>query len=119
LVDSIWWTAPIFSAEELDLDREPYRPFNAASSAELLGRFDEEVTKAKSAMTATADRDATGSWKLKMNGKVWFEKPREAAFRDMTFNHLIHHRGQFTVYLRLLGVPVPGTYGPTADDLAG
>ena len=119
LVDCLWWTTPIFAVEELDLDREAYRPVSAASSVELLARFDEEANKAKSAMNATLDRAATGLWKLKMGGKVWFEKPREAAFRDMTFNHLIHHRGQFTVYLRLLDVPVPGTYGPTADDLAG
>ena len=51
-----------------------------------------------------------------MHGTVWFEKPREAVFRDMTLSHLIHHRGQLSVYLRLLEVPVPGSYGPTADD---
>jgi uncharacterized damage-inducible protein DinB len=49
-------------------------------------------------------------------GKVWFERPKVAVLRDMTLSHLIHHRGQLTVYLRLMNVPVPGAYGPTADE---
>jgi len=67
-------------------------------------------------MASAADTDATQPGTLTMNGKVWFQKPREAVFRDMTLSHLIHHRGPLSVYLRLLDVPVPGSYGPTADD---
>jgi uncharacterized damage-inducible protein DinB len=55
-------------------------------------------------------------WRLTMMGRVTFEKPKAAVFRDFTLSHLIHHRGQLSVYLRLLNVPVPGSYGPTADD---
>jgi uncharacterized damage-inducible protein DinB len=55
---------------------------------------------------------------LKMMGRLQFEKPRAAVFRDFTLSHLIHHRGQFSVYLRLLNVPVPGSYGPSADEQA-
>jgi len=51
-----------------------------------------------------------------MRGKTWFERPREDVFRDLTLSHLIHHRGQLSVYLRLLDVAVPGSYGPTADE---
>ena len=57
-------------------------------------------------------------WRLKVMGKLRFEKPRLAVFRDFTLNHLIHHRGQLSVYLRLLNVPVPSTYGPSADEQA-
>ena len=67
-------------------------------------------------MASAADTGATQPWRLKMHGKVWFQKPREAVFHDMTLSHLVHHRGQFSLYLRLLEVPVPGSYGPTADD---
>ena len=52
---------------------------------------------------------------MRLRGETLFEKPREAAFRDLSLSHLVHHRGQLTVYLRLLDVPLVGTYGPTAD----
>jgi uncharacterized damage-inducible protein DinB len=55
-------------------------------------------------------------WRFKMMGRLRFERPRAVVFRDFTLSHLIHHRGQFSVYLRLLNVPVPGSYGPTADE---
>ena len=116
LVDCIRWTGPIFSADELDMDPASYRPFCATSSAALLEAFDDEVTRAMQAITHAADANATQPWRLQMHGKVWFEKPREAVFRDMTLSHLVHHRGQLSVYLRLLDVPVPGSYGPTADE---
>jgi uncharacterized damage-inducible protein DinB len=116
LVDCIRWTTSIFAADELDMDQGGYEPLRATSSAQLLESFDAEVMKAKRAMAAATDADATRPWRLKMGGKVWFEKPREDAFRDMTLSHLVHHRGQLSVYLRLLEVPVPGSYGPTADD---
>ena len=117
MVDCIRWIEPIFGADELDMDPSTYRPFDAKSVAALLEAFDGEVAKAKQVMASAADTNATQPWRLKMHGKVWFEKPREAVFRDMTLSHLVHHRGQFSVYLRLLDVPVPGSYGPTADDL--
>ena len=98
------------------MDPSTYKPFGAKSVAALLETFDGEVAKAKQVMASAADTSATQPWRLKMHGKVRFEKPREAVFRDMTLSHLVHHRGQFSVYLRLLEVPVPGSYGPTADD---
>jgi uncharacterized damage-inducible protein DinB len=56
------------------------------------------------------------TWRLKLRGKVRVERPKADAFRDFTLSHMIHHRGQLSVYLRLLDVPVPGAYGPTADE---
>jgi hypothetical protein len=64
----------------------------------------------------TGDEAGMQPWSLKINGKVLLERPRFDVFRDFTMSHLIHHRGQFSVYLHLLGVPVPGSYGPTADE---
>jgi uncharacterized damage-inducible protein DinB len=116
IVDCIRWIEPIFGADELDMDPRNYRPCDDKSIAGLLETFDGEVTKAKQVMASTLDTSATQSWRLKIDGKVWFEKPREAVLRDMTLSHLVHHRGQFSVYLRLLDVPVPGSYGPTADE---
>ncbi len=117
IVDCIRWVEPIFSADELSMDPASYKPFQAESAAVLLEAFDGDVATAKHILAGAADTSANQPWRLKVLGKVWFEKPREAVFRDMTLNHLIHHRGQFSVYLRLLEVPVPGSYGPTADDL--
>jgi uncharacterized damage-inducible protein DinB len=115
IVDCVRWTPAIFSADELNLDERPFTPTTATTSATLLQAFDAESEAAMQAMMASVDANADGPWALKMRGKVWFEKPREAVFRDMTLNHLIHHRGQLSVYLRLLDVKVPGSYGPTAD----
>lgn len=116
LVDCLRWVEPVFAADELDMDRSAYKPFFTRSVTELLEVFDRDVATAKQAIASAADLEATQPWRLKMNGKVWFEKARELVFRDMTLSHLIHHRGQLSVYLRLLEVPVPGSYGPTADD---
>lgn len=116
VIDCIRWVEPVFAADELDMDPAAYRPFQATSIAAVLETFDDEVARARDAMARAADTSAAQPWRFKMRGKVRWEKPREAVFRDMTLNHLVHHRGQFSVYLRLLDVPVPGSYGPTADD---
>jgi uncharacterized damage-inducible protein DinB len=116
MVDCIRWTESIFGADELDMNPSAYRPVGASSVAALLETFDAEVAKARQVMARATDTNATQPWRLKLHGKVWFEKPREVVFRDMTLSHLVHHRGQFSVYLRLLEVPVPGSYGPTADE---
>ena len=117
MVDCIRWVGPIFEANEMDMDPAAYQPFRATTVSELLEGFDTEVEMALGAMVRSTDAGAAEPWRLKMHGKVWFEKPREAVFRDMTLSHLVHHRGQFSVYLRLLDVAVPGSYGPTADEV--
>ena len=116
MVDCIRWIEPIFGADELDMDPSDYKPFCATSVAELIETFDGDVTKAKQVMATAADTSAAQPSRLKVAGQVWFEKPREAVYRDMALSHLVHLRGQFSAYLRLLEVPVPGSYGPTADE---
>lgn len=116
LIDCIRWSESIFSEDTYDWDHDPMRPLPFESGAALLDVFDTTVSRAAGAMAGSADEDCTGTWSFVMKGRVVFARPREAAFRDMTLNHLIHHRGQLSVYLRLLDVPVPGSYGPTADE---
>jgi uncharacterized damage-inducible protein DinB len=116
MVDCIRWVEPVFGADELDMDPSTYELFDAKSVTALLDAFDDEAAKAKQVMASSADTNATQPWRLKIHGRVWFEKPREVVFRDMTLSHLVHHRGQFSVYLRMLEVPVPSSYGPTADE---
>jgi uncharacterized damage-inducible protein DinB len=116
IVDCMRWVPRIFSADVFNVDTRTFTEFEAANIEELLTEFDREASEAKRAMASAPDTSATGSWRLLINGKTRFEKPREAVFRDMTLSHLVHHRGQLSVYLRLLDVPVPGSYGPTADE---
>jgi uncharacterized damage-inducible protein DinB len=115
IVDCIGWAAATFAADLFEFDPATYAPCRATTTSALLEAFDAELARAQHVMAECADIDATGLWRLTMPGKVFFEKPREAVFRDMALSHLVHHRGQFSVYLRLLDVPVPGSYGPTAD----
>jgi uncharacterized damage-inducible protein DinB len=115
LVDVVRFAAPIFGASELDIDLTTYLPCQAATSAELLAAFDAEAARAIQAMTTTTDPDASEPWRLLFNGRQRFERPREVAYRDMTLSHMVHHRGQLSVYLRLMDVAVPASYGPSAD----
>jgi len=87
-----------------------------ANREEVLRMFDQGAAALKAAVNG-ASADAWGqTWELKAGGQVFISLPRAAALRSMGISHPIHHRGQLTVYLRLLGVSVPSVYGPTADE---
>ena len=81
----------------------------------LLEQFDKNVQGARAAIVDAADADYAVMWSLKMGDRVLFSAPRAAIVRQ-NINHLVHHRGQLSVYLRLLDVPIPSIYGPTADE---
>lgn len=91
-------------------------PPPAAGTAEILAAFDSNVRAAEEALGSMSEQAALGNWRLTFKGKEMFTKPRIAALRTNMLNHMYHHRGQLSVYLRLLDVPVPMVYGPTADD---
>jgi uncharacterized damage-inducible protein DinB len=116
IVECVCWTDSIFGQDELDMDPATYQTYQAASLADLLKTFDDRVAACTHVLGRAADGDLMRPWRLKVMGRLQFERPRAAVFRDMTLSHLIHHRGQLSVYLRLLDVPVPGSYGPTADE---
>ena len=83
---------------------------------ELLEALEQGVTGARDALKTTTDDHLMKPWQLRVGGKVVNEEPRYVILRDAVFNHLAHHRGQMTVYLRLLGAQVPAIYGPSADE---
>ena len=116
IVECVRWTPEVFTKNEVNFDPATYKPFKANSNAELLEGFDAVVASAREVLTGVDDEAAAQSWSLKMAGQTLFERPRTDVFRDFTLSHLIHHRGQFSVYLRLLELPVPSTYGPSADE---
>ncbi|HEX5888908.1 MAG TPA: DinB family protein [Pyrinomonadaceae bacterium] len=116
LVECVNWTTDIFTKNEVNFDPATYKPYLAASTTELLEAFDKAVADGKRVLEGVDDEAAMQLWSLKFGGKTLFERPRMDVFRDFTLSHLIHHRGQYSVYLRLLNVPVPSSYGPTADE---
>jgi uncharacterized damage-inducible protein DinB len=86
------------------------------SAAELVERFDANVAAARAALVGKTDPELMVPWKLLANGKELFTVPRIGVLRSLCLNHLIHHRGQLSVYLRLRDVPLPSIYGPSADE---
>jgi uncharacterized damage-inducible protein DinB len=109
----------ILTTPELDFSKTKITPVPFESSAQLVQAFDESAAKARAALQATPDRAWTENWKLSMQDKTIFEGSRFLAYRQMFLNHLVHHRAQLGVYLRLTDEPVPATYGPSADDRMG
>lgn len=88
----------------------------AESSAQLLSAHDASVAHAKEALNGWDDARAISDWSLTKDGKTLMAMPRIGFMRGIGMNHLYHHRGQLSVYLRLLDVPVPSIYGPSADE---
>ena len=109
------WIIRCLTSEEYNFGVGPYQPTFPSAKGDILRVFDEKLTKAKDAIRSTSDEQFAKHWKLRKGDFLIFDLPRPAVVRRQ-INHIIHHRGQLTVYLRLLGVPVPGLYGPSADE---
>lgn len=113
------WGASTLTSDSFDIQppgAPPYKEEPAKSRADLLEKFDQSAAAARAAIAAAKDEDFAKPWSLLSGGQPLFTMPRGAVFRSMILNHLIHHRAQLGVYLRLLDVPVPATYGPSADE---
>jgi uncharacterized damage-inducible protein DinB len=109
----------ILTTPELDFSKGSIKALPFESPAQLVKAFDEESAKVRAALPATPEAAWTEHWKLSFQGKTIFEGSRFLAYREMFLNHLVHHRAQLGVYLRLNEKPVPATYGPSADDTMG
>ncbi len=110
------WTKRTLESEELDLQRGR-APYTAQSHQELLDAFDKHAAEARELIVRVTDEDLQKTWTLKFAGNTVFSMPRFMVLRSMMMNHLIHHRAQLSVYLRLNEVEVPGMYGPSADEM--
>ena len=100
---------------ETDFGSGP-KPPAISSTADILAAHDASVAQMKETMGKLGDGGMSGNWKGTMGGKTLFEMPKGALIRTIALNHWYHHRGQLSVYLRLLDVPVPSIYGPSADE---
>jgi uncharacterized damage-inducible protein DinB len=114
------WVGRILAAPEYDFTAPGaptpgVRPWE--SKAALLAKHDKNVAEARALLLKTGDAQFLENFSLKNGSHVVFALPRIGALRSMVYSHTIHHRGQLTVYLRLKDVPVPGVYGPTADEM--
>jgi uncharacterized damage-inducible protein DinB len=111
------FTISIIGSDGINFDKGEYKPAVANNRAEVLALFDKNVAAAREAIVGATDDHLRQPWHLIYQEKKLFDAPRAAALRGMMMNHVVHHRGQFTVYLRLNGVAVPAIYGPSADEM--
>ncbi|HXY39837.1 MAG TPA: DinB family protein [Vicinamibacteria bacterium] len=109
----------ILTEPGLDFSQRRYTPLPLESAAQLVAAFDEGTARVREALARLPEAAWTEPWKLSMRGTTLFEGTRFLAYREMFLNHIVHHRAQLGVYLRLSGAPVPATYGPSADEPVG
>lgn len=116
VAEMVNWITVTCTSDELDFAGGDYKPFEAKSNAELLEYLDKNAAEALEALKNTSDEDMQKPWSLKNGETTYFTMPKIATLRTFCLNHVWHHRGQLTVYLRLNDIPVPSIYGPSADE---
>jgi uncharacterized damage-inducible protein DinB len=109
------WGSMTMGQSEFDLATGP-PPVAAKNNQELVATFDRITAETRAAIAGKPDAEFMAPWSLKHTGKTIFTMPKAAVMRSFVLNHLIHHRGQLSVYLRLNDVPLPSIYGPSADE---
>ena len=110
------WIPQILESDSFDFASRPYQPRTAASPEELMEIFRVNIDSSVTALEKATAEDLNKIWVVKRGEQVIYQVLKQAAIRGWAFSHLFHHRGQLSVYLRLLEVPVPGMYGPSADE---
>lgn len=110
------WTIPSVQDPELDFAKWEYKPFEPATTQDLVDFFDKNVEAALEALRNLPDSVFSEMWSLRNGDTIYFTLPKAAVMRSFVMNHIVHHRGQLSVYLRLNDIPVPAIYGPSADE---
>jgi len=113
------WLPIITNDHEFDASKRDNKPKAFTDTASLLYEFEDNLAEGTAALQLASDENLREKWRLRNREHVIFEMRRIAVVRHMVLNHIVHHRGQLSVYLRLLNVPVPGMYGPSADEMSG
>lgn len=114
------WASLIIAQDEFDMapGEQPLKTPPCHSRQEVLNSFDKNVAQARRSLESETDEHIFQNWKLLSGGHEIFSMPRVAVLRGFVMNHIIHHRAQLTVYLRLNDIPVPSLYGPSADEMS-
>ena len=110
------WTVATMGQDKLEMDPNRYTPNVIKSRTEALKQFDEIVASARAAIASASDETMMKPWTFVAGGRTVFTMPKVAVLRTFVMNHLIHHRGQLSVFYRIAGVPVPSLYGPSKDE---
>ncbi len=110
------WITTTMTTAELDFAENEFKPFEPKTTAELVEYFDKCIEQAAEALENAADEDFFENWTMKNGEQVYFTMPKIQVLRTFCLNHIYHHRGQLSVYLRLNDIPVPEIYGPSADE---
>ncbi|MGD9564070.1 MAG: DinB family protein [Pyrinomonadaceae bacterium] len=110
------WTPATLQHSELDFAKFDYKPYEPATTDDLVEYLDKNVAEAIDVLRNTSDEQFMDTWTMRNGETVYFTLPKVAVMRSFVMNHIIHHRGQLSVYLRLNDIAVPSIYGPSADE---
>lgn len=110
------WTVSTVTQSELDFAKFDYKPFEPKTTEDLVGLFEKSYNEALDALKGASDEIWSEPWSLKNGETTYFTMPKIVVMRSMVLNHIVHHRGQLSVYLRENDIPVPAMYGPSADE---
>lgn len=110
------WVERIMKADEFNFGTANFSSTAPATLEDILNKFDTKLAEAIKVLELSPDESFNEMWTVKYGEQVLYQLPKKVAVRNFTFNHTYHHRGQLTVYLRLLDIAVPGMYGPSADE---
>lgn len=110
------WFERIINSNEFDFATAVFNREPKESTEDIVKLFDERLANAVKALESASDENLNDPWTFRRGELIVFQLPKKVALRSMGFNHIYHHRGQLSVYLRLLDIPVPGMYGPSADE---
>lgn len=110
------WISYILDVDELDFGKMNYIPPVVITTSDILKLHDENVIKGVESLKKATDEEFSKNWTMRNGEMIYFTRQKFDVLKDFSYNHLYHHRGQLTVYLRMLDVPLPGIYGPTADE---
>jgi uncharacterized damage-inducible protein DinB len=111
------WITMTLTTSELDFASSPYQPANINTTAELLAYFEKNLADGRSHLVPEYEDQLLEPWTLRNGEQIYSTTPKYAVIR-MSLNQIVHHRAQLGVYLRLLNIPIPGSYGPSADEMS-
>jgi uncharacterized damage-inducible protein DinB len=116
IAEMFGWTPATLQQPEIDFAKMDYKPYDPPTTADLLDFFDKHVAEAVETLKNTDDTVFIENWTMRNGETIYFTLPKVAVMRSFVMNHIVHHRGQLSVYLRLNDIPVPSIYGPSADE---